>query len=164
MLASRSLRRSCRFLIAAVVLGLSACVSNFSPAQRVQDAANDLTTAARFGRMDIAAAHVSSTGRETFNRQQGAWGNRVSVVDSEVTGLRLRDKQHADVNVIVNWQRIDESEMRTTQLIQRWEDHHGTWLLETQERSGGDVGLLGEATTIVPAAAGASQFESITIR
>jgi len=161
MLALSSLHGAARTLVAVALTG---CLGTFSPVQRVQDAANDLTTATRFGRMDIATARVSRTGREPFARQHAAWGNRVSIVDSEVVGLRLRDKEHADVSVTVNWQRIDESEMRTTQLLQRWEDHHGAWLLESEERSGGDVGLLGETTTAVPPTARAVQFDSITIR
>ena len=161
MLAMNRLRARCA---AVILLVVPACVGNFTPVQRVQDAANDLTTATRFGRMDVAAAHVSRAGREPFARQHAAWGNRVSIVDSEVIGLRLRDKEHADVTVTVNWQRVDESEMRTTQLMQHWRDHEGAWLLETQERSSGDVGLIGEPTTSVPPSGGAVQFETITIR
>jgi hypothetical protein len=85
-------------------------------------------------------------------------------VDCDILGLRLRDKEHADVTLGVNWQRIDDSEMRTTQIAQHWKDHHGAWLLETEERASGDVGLLGEATTVVRPTPTAAQFETITIR
>ena len=54
--------------------------------------------------------------------------------------------------------------MRSTELVQHWTDHKGTWLLETEERARGDVGLLGEPTTVVRPTATGAQFETITIR
>ena len=44
-------------------------------------------------------------------------------MDCDILGLRLRDKEHADVALAVNWQRIDDSEMRSTELVQHWTDH-----------------------------------------
>jgi hypothetical protein len=144
---------------------LAGCLGNFTPVQRVQEAAHDLTTAARFGRMDIALERVSRNAREDFVKRHAAWGNAVRVVDSEVHGMALRDKEHADVFVTVGWQRIQESEMRVTYLAQHWRDHRGSWLLEGEERTAGDVGLLGEPITIVhPARTDNVQFDSITIR
>jgi hypothetical protein len=142
----------------------SGCLGNFTPVQRVQDAANDLTTATRFGRMDIAMERVSRTGRDQFTARHASWGASLRIVDCDILGLRLRDKEHADVTLGVNWQRIDDSEMRSTQIAQHWRDHHGTWLLETEERASGDVGLLGEPTTVVRPTPSRAQFETITIR
>ena len=64
----------------------------------------------------------------------------------------------------VSWHRVDESEMRVTHVAQRWGDHRGAWLLDSEERAGGDVGLLGEAATVLRPAARTVQFETITIR
>jgi len=143
---------------------LVGCFGNFTPVQRVQDAANDLSTATRFGRMDVAVERVSRTGRDQFVRQHASWGSSVRIVDCDILGLRLRDKEHAEVTLAVNWQRLDDSEMRATQIAQHWQDHRGAWLLETEERTGGDVGLLGEPTTVVRPAPTNVQFETITIR
>ena len=129
-------------LVAMVPLAAVGCLGNFTPVQRVQEAAHDLTTAARFGRMDIALERVSRASRDDFVKRHAAWGSAVRVVDSEIQGLSLRDKEHADVFVTVGWQRIQESEMRTTHLTQHWRDHRGSWMLETEERTAGDVGLL----------------------
>jgi hypothetical protein len=150
--------------LVSFALALSGCLGNFTPVQRVQDAANDLSTATRFGRMDIAMERVAKAGRDQFNAKHAGWGSSLRIVDCDILGLRLRDKEHADVTLGVNWQRIDDSEMRSTQIAQHWSDHHGTWLLETEERSSGDVGLLGEATTVVRPAPSQAQFETITIR
>ncbi len=145
------------------VLLVSGCVGHLTPIQRVQEAANELSVAARFGRMDVAAERVSRTAREGFVRQHASWGNTVRVVDWELSGLRLRDQEHAEIMLTVNWQRLEDSELRATQISQRWQDHRGAWLLESEERIGGDVGLFGEPTTIVRPTTRQVQFESITI-
>lgn len=147
-----------------VALSGVACMSGITPAQRVQDAANDYATAVRFGRMEVAAGQVSQNGHGAFVRQHAAWGNTLRVLDCELLALRLREKDHAEVVVSVSWQRVDETETRVTQVAQLWKDDSGSWRLESEERSRGDVGLLGEPVTVVPAPAGPTQFRTITIR
>lgn len=134
-----------------------------SPVQRMQDAANDLTTATRFGRMDMALERVSHASRDEFLRKHAGWGSTIRIADCDLSSLRLLDREHAAVTLTVNWQRIDESELRGTQIAQKWRDHRGRWLLESEERIAGDIGLLGEPTTVVRAPAQRTQFESITI-
>jgi hypothetical protein len=151
-------------VLACTLLFSAGCLGNFTPVQRVQDAAVDLSTATRFGRMDVAFERVSKTGRDQFARRHAAWGSSIRIVDSDILGLRLRDKEHAEVSLAVNWQRLDDSEMRSTEIAQHWKDHQGAWLLETEERAGGDVGLLGETTTVVRPTRSGAQFETITIQ
>ena len=139
------------------------CMS-FTPGQRVQDAATDLATATRFGRMDIALEHVSREARDRFAKEHANWGTAVRIMDCDVVGMRLRDKEHADVTVTINWQRPDESEMRSTQVVQHWTDHRGSWLLDDEERTTGDIGLHGETTTVIRPPPSRAQFDSITIR
>ncbi|HKQ70418.1 MAG TPA: hypothetical protein VJT73_13810 [Polyangiaceae bacterium] len=152
--------------LALCIWGVAGCAAlgNFSPTVRVQDAANDLTTATRFGRMDVAMERVSRAGREPFARRHANWGGSLRVVDCEILGLRLTDKEHAVVMLSVNWQRLDDTEMRSTQITQHWQDHRGTWLLETEERTTGDVGLLGDNATVVRPPPSSARFETITIR
>jgi hypothetical protein len=150
--------------LGTLLVGLSACIQNLTPAQRAQDAANEFSTAARFGRNDIALERVSKDERDNFLRQHAAWGSAVRIVDSEIAGMRLTDKEHAEAMVAVSWQRADESEMRVTHVAQRWTSHKGAWLLDAEERAGGDVGLLGEPTTVLRPTARPVQFQTITIR
>jgi hypothetical protein len=135
-----------------------------TPIQRMQDAANDLTTSTRFGRMDMALERVSRTSRDEFIRKHAAWGSSIRIADCDLSSVRLLDKEHAAVTVTVSWQRVDESELRGTQITQKWRDQRGRWLLESEERIAGDIGLLGEPTTVVRAAQTRTQFESINIR
>ncbi|MET0595416.1 MAG: hypothetical protein ABW133_22145 [Polyangiaceae bacterium] len=146
-----------------VFTALGGCMAPMSPVQRMQDAANDLTTATRFGRVDMALERVSHAGRDEFLRKHAGWGNSVRIADCDLSSLRLTDKDHATVVLTVSWQRIDESELRGTQITQKWKDHSGRWLLESEERLAGDFGLLGEATTVVHAPPTRTQFESIVI-
>jgi len=150
--------------LAAMFVGATACIGNLTPSQRAQDAAIDLTTAARFGRMDIAIERVSRDDRERFVQQHAAWGGAIRIVDCDMLGLKITDKDHAQAVVSVSWHRVDESEMRMTQIVQHWKDHRGAWLLESEERAAGDVGLLGEAATVMRPHSQSFQFESITIR
>jgi hypothetical protein len=146
------------------LLLVGGCVGHLTPVQRVQEAAQELNGAARFGRMDLAAERVNQNLRAQFLRQHAGWGATVRVVDWELSGLRLRDREHAEVTLTVSWQHVDDSELRATQIAQRWQDHRGAWLLESEQRIGGDVGLLGEPTTVVRPPARNLQFETITIR
>ena len=114
--------------------------------------------------MDLALAQVSRAARAAFVRQHAAWASGVRVLDCELVGFSMRDRHHADIVAQLSWQRADESETRLTQLAQRWTDDHGTWLLETEQRAGGDVGLLGENATAVKPPAEHVQFRTITIR
>jgi hypothetical protein len=147
-----------------LVGGMSACIGNLTPIQRTQDAANEFTTAIRFGRMDIALERVSREDRDAFLKRHAAWGSTVRIVDCDIMGVRLTDKDHAEVALTVSWQRVDESEMHVTQIAQRWRDRKGAWVLASEERAGGDVGLLGEATTVIRSNNRPVQFETITIR
>jgi hypothetical protein len=150
---------------ALALLGtLTGCMAPMSPVQRMQDAANDLTIATRFGRMDVALERVSQASREEFLRKHAGWGSAIRIADCDLSSLRLLDRDHATVTLTVSWQRIDESELRGTQIAQKWKDHRGRWLLESEERLAGDIGLLGEPTTLVRAAPSRTQFQSIIIR
>jgi hypothetical protein len=149
---------------ASLAVLFTGCVAPMTPVQRMQDAANDLTTATRFGRMDMALERVNRDSRDEFVRKHAGWGSAIRIADCDLSSLRLTDKEHATVTLTVSWQRIDESELRGTQIAQKWKDHQGRWLLESEERIAGDFGLLGEPTTVVHGAPTRTQFESIVIR
>lgn len=133
---------SCVLLVG---LGLSGCVAPPSSTARLAESAYDLNEAARFGRMDIALEHVRDTARDDFSRKHARWGKAVRIVDYEVASVTVRKDGDADVTLTINWQRPDETSMRSTELSQRWTDKRGTWWMITEEERGGDPGLLGIA-------------------
>jgi len=136
MRMSRAL--ACSLLVGLV--GLVGCSSLPSPTQRLNDAAYDMNVASRFGRMDVAIEHVSAQTRAEFARRHGEWGRSLRVVDLEFGGMNLKSRSDAEVIVTVTWQRIDESDVRVTSLIQQWHDAGG-WRLVSEEEKG-DGGLL----------------------
>jgi hypothetical protein len=92
------------------------------------------------------------------------WGNELRVVDIELSGLELTDKEHAQVLVNVSWMRMSEGLLHTTVLSQQWADGKQGWQLIREQRASGDVGLFGEAVAPPSAADHPDvQFPSRTI-
>jgi hypothetical protein len=154
-----------RAIAATVALfTLGGCLGGYSPSMRVQEAAQDMNMAARFGRMDIALENVGKDARAAFAKRHADWGRSIRIVDYEFQGLMLKDKEHAEVFLAVAWQRLNESDMRNTVLAQEWVDHKGSWQLEREDRTSGDVGLFGENTVVVHPERSDAQFQTVTIR
>jgi hypothetical protein len=154
--------------VCSLVLGLAVggCLGNTTPVGRVQEAAQELNTASRFGRMDIALDRVARDARDGFAKRHAAWGAGVRVMEAEVSGVNLKDKEHADLFVTVSWQKLTESDMRSTVVLQRWKDEKGTWRVTAEERASGDWGLFGEAAPAAETKAGPKdvQFQTVYIR
>ena len=154
--------RGARILITAAI-GLAGCMTPTTPTQRLVESANDMNTATRFGRMDIALDHVGTAARDEFMRQHAAWGRGLRIVDVEVQGMSMREQSEADVFLSVSWQRADEAQVRVTHVSQRWHDNRG-WRLTKEERKAGDFGLLGEVTVVLEPPRTQAQFPTRTIR
>ncbi len=130
------------------VLGAAACAAcgtvTPSAGAMAQEAANETNLNARFGRMEMAAEHVSPKARDAFFERRRGWGNKVRVVDYEVAGMKMNeDKSDAEVFVRVAWFRIDEGDLRNTTLKQKWHDYHTDWKLTEEQRAEGGVSLFG---------------------
>ncbi len=150
------------FCLALTVL-IAGCMPP-PPGARAADAARELNLAARFGRMDIALERTAPAARSHFLTRRSEWGKGVRVVDVEVTGLELQDKENALIHVDVSWVRIEEGSLKMTRVAQRWEDREG-WQLVRERRAAGDVGLFGEAVVVLkPEPRGDVHFPSRTIR
>ena len=146
------------------VLLAAGCATPLTPGQRAREAAYDYAMAVRFGRTDMALERVSPSDRAGFAARHAAWGSAVRILDCELVGISQQSTEVAKVLLNVGWQRVDEAEMRVTQISQTWRDHRGSWLLMSEQRTGGDVGLLGEQTVVVgPPRRGDVQYESIRI-
>jgi hypothetical protein len=146
-----------RAVLAASLLGLAGCFAPPSAAQRLSDAAIEMNTATRFGRMDIALERVAQAARAEFARRHAPWGRGVRVVDLELGGFDLLKRDEAEVLVNVAWQRPDEATLRMTQLAQRWRDERGSWLLIGEKHRDGAPGLLAESAPARPEPAGAGK-------
>jgi hypothetical protein len=56
----------------------------------------------------------------------------------------VKKDEEADISVTVSWFRLDEEELRQTTIKQKWTAKYGGWLLASETRADGDIGLLGE--------------------
>jgi len=132
-----------------VLLGVApACLAPAPAAERATDAARELNVAARFGRMDIALSRTSTAARANFLRRRSDWGKDIRVVDVELAGLSMPDSERALVEVDYAWVRMDEGVLRTTRVAQHWRDSQGSWRLEREQRTAGDLGLFGEPVKV----------------
>ena len=151
-----------RILIAAFAL-LSAACMGATPQAKMQEAARDLNMNARFGRMELVVESVHPTYRQEFVRRHRPWGNKVRVADTELVGMKFDDKI-AETTVAISWYDIGEEELRGTLVRQKWKPLKNDWMLESEERVDGDLGLFGEYVPRAPAKQReAAQFPTIRI-
>jgi hypothetical protein len=151
------------FALACVVL-LTACPMPPPASERATDAARELNVAARFGRIDIAAGLAAAGAREEFLRKRAQWGGNIRVVDVELGGLSMPDSDHAVFQVDYAWMRMDEDTLRSTRVAQRWTSSKGAWVLESEKRVAGDVGLFGEHVEVLRPPQRDAQFATKVIR
>jgi outer membrane murein-binding lipoprotein Lpp len=153
-----------RFAALVAALGLAACVSPPSPIAKVREASQELNINARFGQNEMAMDHVAPDARDSYAARHRAWGSAVRVADVEFSGLKQRGDHDVDVFVRVAWYRLEQEELLSTTVKQGWHDAGG-WQLVTEERSDGDMGLLGETVVFqAPAKApGPAQFPTLRL-
>ncbi len=110
----------------------------------VQQTAQEMNVNTRFGRLELAGENVAPNYRARFAETRKDWGNAVRVADTELAGLQMKTPQEALVMVRVAWYKVDEGDLRGTTIKQVWRDEKGRWLLTSEERGQGDLGLMGE--------------------
>ena len=132
---------------------------------KLQQAASDLNTATRFGRMDVANELVARESTASFAQRHAQWGRAIRIVDVELYGVQMVDANRAIVHVAIGWQHPDDITLRSTQLAQLWSyDQHG-WRLIDETRTAGDLGLIGEPVQqVMPAPRADVHWPSRTIR
>jgi hypothetical protein len=129
----------------------------------MQETARDMNMNARFGRMELVVEQVDPAYKAEFVRRHRGWGSRVRVADTELIGMRY-DEKESESMVNVSWYDVTEQELRGTTVRQKWKNKRGDWLLLSEERTEGDLGLFGEAAPKPPAPPHeAAQFPSIRI-
>lgn len=121
---------------------LGGCLGQ-TPQAKMQETARDLNMNARFGRMELVVEQVDPSYRVEFVQRHKTWGARVRVADTELVGMKFGDKE-AESMVAVAWYDVTEQELRGTTVRQKWKNNRGDWLLKSEERVEGDLGLFGE--------------------
>jgi hypothetical protein len=134
------------------VVGLSgslllACAGIGTPESHAQDAASNIAENERFGRLELVLEKVAPGLRPEFLRAHSAWGGRITIADTELGSFHMIGKEDSELNIRVTWY-SGEQELRSTLLHQKWHADKGNWLLTSEERLDGDIGLLGERVIV----------------
>jgi len=131
---------------AGLLLGLSGClIQNLSPETRLRDSVIELNEGARWGRMDVAAGHVSPVFQNQFHLSHVRWGRDIQIADSEILAVNAHteeDGSGAVSRVAIRW--YDQGTMVIAQTIvrQAWQKHKQTFLLTNESVESGHPGLL----------------------
>lgn len=133
-----------RRVLAFCTLFLVGCIAPPGPVERLNNAAYEMNSATRFGRMDVAVGHVSPAMQDDFMRRHGSWHREIRIVDVELNGLRLITPDTAEVQLAVSWHRPADMTMRTSLIAQKWTRSEGDWSLAEELRVGGAEGLFVE--------------------
>jgi hypothetical protein len=115
-----------------------------TPAQKATDAARELNEGARWGRMTEATNLAAPKEQAEFAKRRALWHGKLRIVETELSGLNMKDATHATVQVDVSWMFVDDPTLRVTRLEQEWSDDEGKWVLLSEETLDGDPGLFGE--------------------
>ena len=138
-----------RIVALFLVCFLSSCLQPPGPAELASDAARELNMTARYGELAGILGMTSTGMRNEFVARRAEWGKMVRVVDVELAALTLEDRERANILVDFSWTRSDEGILKTTRVLQGWENTDGSWLLVREKRVSGDLGLFGEAVARV---------------
>jgi hypothetical protein len=124
---------------------MSGCLGGVAPGQRLSDAARELNLAARFGQTAVALERVDPSVRADYQLRRRSWEKELRILDVEVTAISIRDETHATVGVHFSWSSVTDSLLRSTELVQEWENRPAQgWMLVREVRAAGDTGLFGE--------------------
>jgi hypothetical protein len=127
------------------------CFRPPGPAEEAGDAAREFNATARFGDLGAVIGMTATGVREELATRRAEWGKDVRVVDLELAGITMEDREHANVIVDFSWTRLNEGTLKTTRVLQVWNNETGNWTLTREKRVGGDLGLFGEPVAALEA-------------
>jgi hypothetical protein len=140
----RSLSIGLASLLGSTVL---ACAGVGTPASHAQEAMSGVAENLRFGRTELVMERISPDLKDQFAKQHAAWGGRVTIAETEFGNFKMTGKEDAEDTLRITWYDGNQ-ELRSTLLHQKWHGDKGNWLLVSEERVDGDLGLLGETVVV----------------
>lgn len=135
-----------RIGLVVALVGLTGClIQNLSPETRLRDSVIELNEGARWGRMDVAAGHVSPYFQNQFHLSHLRWGRDIQIADSEILAVDANTEEDgtgASSRVAVRW--YDQNTMVISQTVirQSWQKHKQTFLLTNESVESGHPELL----------------------
>lgn len=111
-------------------------------AERLNQAAFQLNSATRFGRMDVAADSVATEARMEFGKRHRRWGRDIRIVDLELEGVEMISSEAAQVAIVISWHRLNDPTIEATSITQRWVQSTADWRLAEETVTNGSSGLF----------------------
>lgn len=143
-----------RISLAGLLLVMSGClIQNLSPETRLRDSVIELNEGARWGRMDVAAGHVSPLFQNQFKLSHVRWGRDIQIADSEILAVSAHTEEDgtgAVSRVAVRWYDHETMVIEQTTVRQAWIKHKQTFLLTAESVESGHPGLLAIPTIQQP--------------
>jgi len=133
------MRASLLLLAAVPLLG---CIPPITPMERLQQSANDVASALRFGRTDLVAEYCAPRARDAFLERHAVWAEKTRVVDLELSGIYLRSSNEAEAILQVAWLHEDGATLHTTGISQRWKSEGGSYRIVDEVFRSGDKSLF----------------------
>ena len=126
--------------LALLGLALAGC---FSASQRREEdlmrEARQFNDDLRWGRWDQVGSTMPAEDKRLFMERVDLVGNDLEMSDYEVKSIHFdHGSSEATVTVAIAWFSKRDPTLRNATLEQRWESHHGHWIVTKQRRSHGD--------------------------
>jgi Prokaryotic membrane lipoprotein lipid attachment site len=131
------------------VFGLTGCPTPPTPLEKASEAAREMNMSARWGVMATAVSKTVPESQAEYQKTHAKWHAETRIFDTELAGVVMTDTTHALVQVDVSWTMSDNTTLRVTRIEQIWViAEKGGWMMESEKRVGGAIGLLGEDVEI----------------
>jgi len=91
---------------------------------------------------------VAPAAKAAFVKAHSSWGGRITIADTELGNFKMSNTEDAEMTLRVTWYNAADQELRSTLLRQKWHGKGGNWLLTSEDRIDGDIGLLGEQVVV----------------
>ena len=126
--------------LALLGLALAGCFS--ASQRREEDLMRDTRQFAddlRWARWDQAGATMPAEDKRLFMERVDLVGNDLVMCDYEVKSIHFdAGSSAATVTVTIEWYGKSDPSLHNATIEQRWESHHGHWIVTKQRRTHGD--------------------------
>ena len=126
-------------VLASLVCIVAAC----GPGQKSKDSLHEtiliFNDGVRWGRLQQVLPRIHPDSVEHFVEMHKEFGKDIKISDYELINAQHDiDNKKADVTVQITWYRESEMVVKSTILIQHWEEHGQDWIMLAEEYHSGD--------------------------
>ena len=126
------------FILAGLVL--PACGPSQKSKSNLQETVLVFNEGVRWGRLQDVLPRIHPDSVEHFLEMHKEFGKEIKISDYELINAHHDgESKKADVTVQISWYRQSEMVVRTTMLVQHWEEKGQDWIMIAEEYLSGDT-------------------------